>query len=834
MSVKERIEKLKRAHEVLASFDFEVVPLERGYAGRWLRIDVGTREISIHPVDETMKKLWTGGKGFDLWMTFQEIDGSTKWNSPNNPICFSSGPLGGTVSFPGSGKTLVTTVSPLTDMMIDCNVGGYFGPFLKFAGFDALMVTGKSDEELIVFIDAVAGRVTIERAPLESVDSHLVAEELSAMYADDEFDLRNIACVSAGRGAQHTRLGILNFSFWDWRRAAPRLKQAGRGGVGTVFRDKNLKALVIKNNQVTPAWRIEQSPAALALAPKKAPVQDCPKEIDEIGAIIERWERDPERVLEMLQDIQERFRYVSSTAIDEINRLTGSPKSRLYHIATFYDAFSLEPKGGDGIIGEIETNKNPVPPGGAGGGRDEGQAAGAAKTGPAGDAARDAGGDTWKETPEGIRFFTRGEPVVLRNMGRIDPEKIEDYIQGGGYEALRKVLSLQPRQIVEEVVASGLRGRGGDGFPTGLKWRAGIEAAGADGGPIYIACNADEGAPGAFAARAILESDPHAVIEGMLIGARAVGAADGFIYIRKDYQPALSRLLRAISQARAQGLLGDDIAGSGFSCNIHVRRGGGALVSGESSAVMAALGGRAGEPHPKYIHGAEAGYRGRPTVLNNAETWANIPAIVSRGAAWFAALGTAGAAGTKVFSLAGDIANTGLVEAPLGTPLGEIVGQIGGGAPAGRKLKALQTGGPAGGCLPAARFDLGADFDSLAAAGSMLGSGGISVMNEGACMVDTARRSIDFLSNESCGKCTACREGLHLVGAVLGRICKGEGRAGDIERLEELCETVRETSLCGFGASAPNPVASTLKHFRDEYEEHIRDGKCRAGVCEVI
>ncbi len=310
MSSANRIDKLRNSHEVIARMDFEVTPLERGYANRWLRVDIGSGEISVHPVDEKMKELWTGGKGFDLWLTFQEIGPGTRWDSPENPLCFSSGPLGGTVSFPGSGKTIVTAISPLTDSIMDCNVGGYFGPFLKFAGFDALMVTGKADDETIVVINAVDGSVTIERAPMEAVDSHLIAEELSEMYADSEEDLRNIACVSAGRGAEHTRMGVLNFSFWDWRRGAPRLKQAGRGGTGTVFREKKLKALVIKNNQVTPAWRVEESKVAGMVTPDFIQLQEDPSDIEEIRYIINSWGADPEYVIEMMQDIQERFRYI--------------------------------------------------------------------------------------------------------------------------------------------------------------------------------------------------------------------------------------------------------------------------------------------------------------------------------------------------------------------------------------------------------------------------------------------------------------------------------------------------------------------------------------------
>lgn len=338
-------EAMRRAHRLLCETTYEPVELDRGYAGRWMRIDLARNEVTFHPVTEQMKELWTGGKGFDLWITLQEINAGTRWDSPENPICLCSGPLGGTTSFPGSGKTLATAISPLTDIVVDCNVGGYFGPFLKFAGFDALAIVGKAEDETIVAIDATTRRITIERAPLESVDSHLVAEELTAMYADDELDMRNVAVVSAGRGADHSRMGVLNFSFWDWRRRVARLKQAGRGGIGTVFRDKKLKALVIKNRGITPAWRIAENKVAAQITPKKVSLLTCPNEVAEVRAIVRKWNDDPEYVIEMLQDVQERFRHVPKTALDEIGLLTGVPAAYLYHIATFYKAFSLEPRG---------------------------------------------------------------------------------------------------------------------------------------------------------------------------------------------------------------------------------------------------------------------------------------------------------------------------------------------------------------------------------------------------------------------------------------------------------------------------------------------------------
>ncbi|MCK5078193.1 MAG: NAD(P)H-dependent oxidoreductase subunit E [Calditrichia bacterium] len=338
----EKIIEMKNAHEVICEFPFDIAILEKGYAGRYLRIDLDKNEIQILPVSDQMKELWTGGKGFDLWLMMQEIDKDTKWDSPNNPICFSSGPLGGTSSFPGSGKTIVTAISPITHNIIDCNVGGYFGPYMKFAGFDALTVVGKAKDEVIILIDAVIGKITIEKAPMESVDSHILAEELTEMYAENENDYRNIACVSAGRGAEHTRMGVLNFSFWDWRRQAPRLKQAGRGGVGTVLRNKKIKAFVLKNKEYVPDWSVAENKVSKMTVPEKVESCKCGNEIENI---VKKWNFDPEYVIEMLQDVQERFRFISKEALEEIGKLTGTPKAYLFHIATFYKTFSLEEKG---------------------------------------------------------------------------------------------------------------------------------------------------------------------------------------------------------------------------------------------------------------------------------------------------------------------------------------------------------------------------------------------------------------------------------------------------------------------------------------------------------
>lgn len=340
----DHIRSMLSAHEVLKEFTFDPVKIERGYANRTLRIDLDTNAVTIHPVTAQMKKLWIGGKGFDLWLTLQEVDKDTTWDSPKNPICFSPGPLGGTTSFPGSGKTLVTAISPLTHSVMDCNVGGYFGPYFKFAGFDALCIVGKAKEDVVILIDAVSRKITIEKAPLESVDSHLIAEELTEMYANDELDMRNVAVVSAGTGAEHTRMGVLNFSFYDWRRRVTRLKQAGRGGIGTVFRNKKIKALVVKNRGITPTWRIEENKAAKLVTPKKI-LSQCQTEIQVIDEIINRWHNSADYVIEMMQDIQNRYRFISNTALDQIAKKTGTPKAQLYHIATFYKSFSLEPKG---------------------------------------------------------------------------------------------------------------------------------------------------------------------------------------------------------------------------------------------------------------------------------------------------------------------------------------------------------------------------------------------------------------------------------------------------------------------------------------------------------
>jgi NADH:ubiquinone oxidoreductase subunit F (NADH-binding)/(2Fe-2S) ferredoxin/NAD-dependent dihydropyrimidine dehydrogenase PreA subunit len=456
---------------------------------------------------------------------------------------------------------------------------------------------------------------------------------------------------------------------------------------------------------------------------------------------------------------------------------------------------------------------------------------------------RDPRSGEMHRTMQDIKFFTKQQLIALRNKGLIDPENIDDYISRDGYQGLKKALAeMTPEQIIDLVKASAIRGRGGGGFPAGIKWETARKAAQKKNEVVYIVCNADEGDPGAYMDRSIIETDPHTVLEGMIIGALAVGAKEGFIYIRKEYPLAMVRLQKAIEQAREYGLLGDNILNSGFAFDIHIHRGAGAFVCGESSALMASMAGLAGEPKAKYVHNVEVGYRDKPTVLNNVETWANIPVIMTKGADWFAAIGSGdvsqnpwnGSSGTKVFSLVGDIRNTGLVEVPMGITLREIIEEIGGGIPEGRAFKAVQTGGPSGGCLPAEKLDMPVDFDSLTEAGSMMGSGGMIVMDDHTCMVDVARYFVDFLIDESCGKCTPCREGLYALNRILSRICNGEGKEEDLEELRSLSQTIRDASLCQLGGSAPNPVLSTLNYFKEEYIEHIRDKKCRAGVCKPL
>jgi NADH:ubiquinone oxidoreductase subunit F (NADH-binding)/Pyruvate/2-oxoacid:ferredoxin oxidoreductase delta subunit len=424
------------------------------------------------------------------------------------------------------------------------------------------------------------------------------------------------------------------------------------------------------------------------------------------------------------------------------------------------------------------------------------------------------------------------ERIVLAHNGVIDPKSIDDYIAVDGYAALARTLgTMTPEETLVEVERSGLRGRGGGGFPTGRKWRSCREA---PGNPKYVICNGDEGDPGAFMDRSIMEGNPHSVLEGMCIGAYAIGSAHGYIYVRNEYPLAVEHLREAIAQARGTGLLGQNILGSGFSFDIRINRGGGAFVCGESTALMASLEGKPGEPRAKYVHTVEQGLWDKPTNLNNAETWANVPAIINRGHEWFASIGTAGSKGTKVFSLVGEVTNTGLMEVPMGITLRRIIEEIGGGVKGGRAFKAVQTGGPSGGCIPAEHFDVRVDFDELTKLGSMMGSGGMIVMNEDTCMVNIARYFLNFLKEESCSKCTPCREGLAQMLCILDRITHGEGQAGDVERLEELAGLMSDTALCALGKTAANPVLSTVRYFRDEYDAHILEQRCPAKQCRGL
>ncbi|MBP3388141.1 MAG: NADH-quinone oxidoreductase subunit NuoF [Clostridia bacterium] len=429
-------------------------------------------------------------------------------------------------------------------------------------------------------------------------------------------------------------------------------------------------------------------------------------------------------------------------------------------------------------------------------------------------------------------FYRKQKRVALRNCGVINPEEIDEYIAMDGYQALGKVLTeMTPDQVIQEILDSGLRGRGGGGFPTGRKWDF---AAKVQSDKKYVVCNADEGDPGAFMDRSVLEGDPHAVLEAMAIAGYAIGADEGYIYVRAEYPIAIKRLQVAINQAREYGLLGKNIFDTGFNFDIQLRFGAGAFVCGEETALLTSIEGKRGEPRPRPPFPAVKGLFGQPTIINNVETLANIPQIILKGASWFTTMGTEKSKGTKVFALGGKIEHTGLVEIPMGTTLREIVFEIGGGIPGGKKFKAAQTGGPSGGCIPAQHLDTPIDYDSLIAIGSMMGSGGLIVMDEDNCMVDIAKFFLEFTVDESCGKCTPCRVGTRRMLEILNRITEGKGEDGDIEKLEELAYNIKSTALCGLGQTAPNPVLSTLRYFRDEYEAHIYEKRCPAGQCKAL
>jgi NADH:ubiquinone oxidoreductase subunit F (NADH-binding)/(2Fe-2S) ferredoxin/NAD-dependent dihydropyrimidine dehydrogenase PreA subunit len=431
-----------------------------------------------------------------------------------------------------------------------------------------------------------------------------------------------------------------------------------------------------------------------------------------------------------------------------------------------------------------------------------------------------------------IPFYKLQNRIVFGNNKYVDPQNIEDYLALGGYSALSKVLSgMTPEQVIDEVKKANLRGRGGGGFSAGVKWET---TRNAPGNIKYVIVNADEGDPGAYMDRSLLEGNPHSVLEGLIIGGYAIGANQGYVYVRQEYPLAVENLYVALEQAREYGFIGTDIMGSGFNFDVAVHKGAGAFVSGESSALMSAIEGNVGEPRPKYIRTAVSGIWERPSNLNNVETWATVPLILNNGADWFKSIGTENSSGTKIFSLVGKVNNTGLVEVPMGITLREIIYDIGGGIPGGKKFKAVQTGGPSGGVLPESMLDIKVDFDELSRIGSMMGSGGMIVMDETTCMVDVARYFLDFLTDESCGKCTPCREGVHLMLRILNRICSGNGEEEDIEKLEEIAGTVQVAALCALGQTAPNPVLSTLKYFRDEYIAHIKEKRCPAGVCKSL
>lgn len=833
------IQQMHEAHEVLNKFQFDTVEIEKGYANRTLRIDLNDNEFTIQSVSQQMKDLWVGGKGFDMWLMFQEISKGTRWDSPENPICFSSGPLGGTTSFPGSGKTLVTSISPLTNLVIDSNVGGYFGPYLKFTGFDALTIVGKASEEIIIFIDALSQEISIEKAPLESIDSHVVAEELTEMYADDELDMKNIAVVSAGSGADHVRMGILNFSFWDWRRRVIRLKQAGRGGIGRVFRDKRIKAIVLKNRGITPAWRIEESKVTKLVAPKTISRQTCENEIDEIRTIIEKNNCKSEYIIEMLLDIQKKFRHISKTAIEQLSKYTSVSYAKLYNIVTFYKCFSLEPRG-ETII-EVCT----------------GTACQAKGAQTIIEAFERTLGIKAGETTEDKKYTLEGAsclgaceiaPVIKMGedlIGKVKAHKVEKILESGGvapkeekevvvkcagiekpvimgnfsndYSQFKQLLKNQnPDKVINEIKKSGLQGRGGGGFSTGEKWDACRKATVEQETTACLVCNS-----------AIFEPSLHRVIEGMLIGAFTVGATEGHVCFRHEHLPALERFEKAVDEAKKAGVLGKNILGTDFSFKLFTHRGAGGFVIGESSALLQTISGSVGEPQAKFVHSAESGLQGRPTLVNNIETWATIPLIIEQGSGNYTQ--------TKVLSLSGDVKYTGLVEAVMGTSIQQIIDECSGGiAGKNRTLKAAQIGGPSGGFLPADMFDTKIDYGALKEVGGIIGSGAVAIKDNHKCMVDSARVQVQFLLDESCGKCTSCREGLYAIDNILTRICDGKGTDVDMTMLKDIADTLAVTSFCQFGKTAANPVLSSLKYFSKEYEAHIKDKKCEAGVCKEL
>ena len=844
------IEEMKKAHSILVEFSFEPVKLEKGYANRYLKIDLDKNEISIHPITEEMKKLWVGGKGFDLWLTFKHITKSTKWFSPDNPIVFSPGPLAGTASFPGSGKTIVTTISPETNVMMDCNVGGYFGPFLKFAGFDALMLTGQAKSESIVVIDPVNGKISIEEAPLESIDSHILAEELTEMYADDVQDMRNIAVVSAGRAATYARMGLLNFSFYDWRRGLCRLKQAGRGGIGRVFRDKKMKALVLKNSPETPAWSIEESKATKNFNKAFSGLSECGLQMKNVSAIIKRYKKDKEYLNEILMDIQAEFGYISKEAMQLLTKELWLDTSVIYNIVTSSSAFSLFPqgktkisvcaggacqsKGSDKILAEFSKQLK-IKDGDTTADKKFTLKAvsclGLCESAPVVKINDNLYGNfKLEDIPKVINGTYKSEStetsecncncpdcdcrkndVSTKNWGIIDPECIGSYKNAGGYKAFEKVLATNnPNAIIDEIIASELKGHGGAGFPTGLKWKIASETNKISSSDLKIICNADHG-------NLQLENDPHRVIDGMLIAGYATGAKEGVIYTRNEYSLALKRIDKAIRKAKSMGYLTENIKNTGFGFSIKIHKSNGRFVGGESSAVISAVEGKPTEPSAKYIHAAEN--IKNPVLVNNIETISNVCEVINNGAEWFRNNQT------KVVTVIGDVKKAGTFEVKLGTTIRSIIELAG-----YDDFKAAQIGGPSGGIISSDQLDTPFDFDSLAKIGTIIGSGQIIVYNNEKCMVDIVSNLTEYISNESCGKCTPCREGLYILSTKLKDICAGRGTKEDITILSETAEMIADSSLCKLGRTGANPVLTLIKYFSDELNRHVIDKKC--SVCK--
>ncbi len=675
------VRRMRDAHRVVAEVPFEVVPVIKGYADRIVRIDIGSNEIKFLPVTQQMKDLWVGGKGFDLWLMFQEVTRDTRWDSPENPICMSPGPLAGTTSFPGAGKTLVTSLSPSTGSVMDCNVGGFFGPYLKFCGFDALVLVGQAPEETLVFIDAVHGRMTIERAPLESVDGHLAAEELTEMYAEDELDKKNISVVCAGRGAEHTRMGVLNFSFYDWRKKTARIKQAGRGGIGTVFRRKKMKALVVRNRGINPAWSVAENKVARFVTPKTiSEVRDTAGR-QAICGVIEKHRRDPEHVIDMLREIQSHFGHVPRTALDEITRATCTPTAYLYHLVTFLGGLRLEPAGA-----------------------------------------------TLIQVCDGATCHLLGAGDVLA--------------------AFEQALDVRAGETTR------------DGRHTLLA------------GPCLGACSA---APVVRVGERCYGNVRPGDVPALLRGEAGPAGAGGARPLTPEELAAVAEE-QAAYQARSRALL--------------------AICTGRRTPAGSA--------------GAKAGSAG-------AEAAAGKPAKRETGA------------GASTM-LTGSVKRPGPVQVPAGATLRAIVEDLGGGLRDGRAFKAAHIGGPSGWFLSGAALDRPVDFPSLTPTGAMTGPDRLIVLDDSACMVAAARHAAEFLTHNSCGKCTPCREGLHKAAGALKRLCSGVGKAEDLALIDEVCQTARAASACQFGVQAPNPILSALELFRGEFEEHAR-GRCRAGAC---